>query len=841
MPTPVTTHPTAAVLAEFVLGKLADADDAEVGAHLAECQECQDRAAAAQPADTLVSLLAAAGTRGDTGHTVPPVPASEATPTDFAQTRAWDAGVRPEPGAAGADDAVPEGLAHHPRYRLVRLLGSGGMGVVWLAEHTVMGRPVALKVIRPEFLARAGAVERFRREVRAAAQLNHPNIATAYDADEAGGSHFLVMEYVSGEVLLDVVKRGPLPTAEACRAVRDAARGLAHAHAAGLIHRDVKPANLIRAADGTVKVLDFGLVGMEAGAGGLTGENMVMGTPDYIAPEQATDAHTADARSDVYALGCTLYHLLAGRVPFPGGTTLQKLDAHRDTARAPDPVAGISVKLARVLSRMAAKAPADRYPTAEAAADALDRFCVTLDEGPQTAAEVPAPPRSRRRLAVAAGVLFALCAAAGAAVVQHRIKTDTGELVIETTDDDVEVVVKQGGQVVEVYDPKSKQKLVLKSGAYEFEVNGKAAGLVLDIDRATLKRGDVVVARITRRQPVEPPAPVKPIPADRPPGAVERFEGHTGPVHSVALSRDGRTAVSGSGFPYGDYTARVWDVATGRERWCLRDAGMGWVMGVAIAPDGRRALSVCTEGVRLWNLDTGKLVWCEILGVNCHSVAFAPDGKRFVIATGAANGGGDVSARIGDVETGKVWRRLDGHTDKVVHAVFSPDGRRVLSGSADRTLRLWDAATGKSVRTLTGHTHVVTGVAFMPDGKTAVSCAEDRTVRQWNVESGAEIQRFVGHTDRIFGVAVTPDGRSLVSAASDRTARVWAVATGREVGRFNGHADWLWAVAVTPDGRSALTGGGGHTNSGGTWLAGSDFTLRLWPLPAQTPAPAEKP
>src|SRR5262249_6614354 len=213
-----------------------------------------------------------------------------------------------------ADNAVPPVLADHPKYRVVRRLGTGGMGSVWLAEHTVMHREVAVKVIRPDLLAKPGATDRFLREVRAAAKLHHPNIVTAFDAEPVGDSCLLVMEYVPGETLGDRVKSGPLPVVDACRSVQDAARGLAHAHAAGLVHRDVKPHNLIRAADGTTKVLDFGLAGvgtgeMIAGAGdGLSGAGMVCGTPDYIAPEQAADPHAADGRADIYGLGCTLYH-----------------------------------------------------------------------------------------------------------------------------------------------------------------------------------------------------------------------------------------------------------------------------------------------------------------------------------------------------------------------------------------------------------------------------------------------------------------------------------------------------------------------------------------------------
>jgi serine/threonine protein kinase len=235
--------------------------------------------------------------------------------------------------AGSPADGVPPELARHPRYRAIRLLGEGGMGAVYLAEHRRMKRVVALKVINPKFLSHPGALARFQQEVRAAAQLDHPNIVAAHDADQADGLHFLVMEYVEGQNLADyLAEKGPLPVAEACDAARQAALGLQHAHERGTVHRDVKPHNLMRAPSGRVKVLDFGLARLAAGPGDaaeddeaptaphLTGAGAVVGTADYIAPEQARDAHGADGRADVYGLGCTLYHLLAGRRSRKGPT-----------------------------------------------------------------------------------------------------------------------------------------------------------------------------------------------------------------------------------------------------------------------------------------------------------------------------------------------------------------------------------------------------------------------------------------------------------------------------------------------------------------------------------------
>jgi serine/threonine-protein kinase len=291
-------------------------------------------------------------------------------------------------------------------YVLLERLGEGGMGTVYKARHRKLGRIAALKVIRKEELVSRDAVKRFHREVRAAAQLDHPNIVRAYDADQDGGTHFFAMEYVEGTDLARLVKQdGPLPVAEACDYARQAALALQHAFERGIVHRDVKPHNLLLAgrgahppgSPGLVKVLDMGLarpVGPAGdGSAALTQEGAVMGTPDYIAPEQARDAKNTDVRSDLYSLGCTLYHLLTGRVPFPETSFTGKLLAHQldepPALRQLRPE--VHEAVAAVVERLMAKRPEDRYQTPAEAAAALAEAVSRLPQPPAPTAVRAAP------------------------------------------------------------------------------------------------------------------------------------------------------------------------------------------------------------------------------------------------------------------------------------------------------------------------------------------------------------------------------------------------------------------------------------------------------------------
>jgi serine/threonine protein kinase len=341
----------------FRLGRLPVTEGAEIDAHLHACGACRSLFDALHP-DRLHALLQ--------GTVATPAP-TESTPAGTPPTEAET--LPPDVSVPRPDAGIPAELADHPRYRVLELLGSGGMGRVYKAEHRLMERLVALKVINRTYMDNPAAVDRFRREVKTAARLSHPNIVAAFDAEQVQDCHFLVMEFVEGQSLDRFVQQhGRLPVAEACDYMRQAALGLQHAWERGMVHRDIKPQNLMRTPDGQIKVLDFGLARFLAeGKSGsaLTQFGMVMGTPDYIAPEQAHDSRAADTRSDIYSLGCTFYYLLAGRVPFPEGSMLQKLMAQVE--KTPTPIVqlrnDVSPAVIRIVDRMMAKDPARRYQT----------------------------------------------------------------------------------------------------------------------------------------------------------------------------------------------------------------------------------------------------------------------------------------------------------------------------------------------------------------------------------------------------------------------------------------------------------------------------------------------
>jgi serine/threonine-protein kinase len=285
-------------------------------------------------------------------------------------------------------------------YVLLERLGEGGMGQVFKGRHRKLNRVAALKVIRRDRLGNPEAIRRFYREVQAVSALSHPNIVRAYDADEVGGTHYLAMEYVDGLDLGKLVKKGgPLAVTQACEYIRQAALGLQHAFEMGLVHRDIKPSNLVVQGAGSkseapplVKILDMGLArvsGVLADSNAsLTQTHSMLGTPDFIAPEQARNARDADIRSDLYSLGCTFHFVLTGQVPFPTEAAMEKLLKHylEEPPRVEAMRSDVPPAVGQVVRRLMAKDPGQRYQVPAELADSLGSL---LAVGVTAAVSVP--------------------------------------------------------------------------------------------------------------------------------------------------------------------------------------------------------------------------------------------------------------------------------------------------------------------------------------------------------------------------------------------------------------------------------------------------------------------
>jgi eukaryotic-like serine/threonine-protein kinase len=701
--------------------------------------------------------------------------------------------------AAGAGDSIffpcpPDATAPLGRletYHILERIGSGSAGIVFKAYEEDLDRLVAIKVLRPELAITQAAREQFLSEARTAARVKQENIVTIHAVGLMPGSAlpYIVMEFIEGESLSALLSRETqLDPRRAAEIVRQAALGLAAAHEHRLVHRDVKPSNLlIEAKSGQVRIADFGLARLVHGDGEAEGQAssrsaIIVGTPAYMSPEQIRSPKTVDGRSDIYSLGAVLYELLTGVPVFLGAPYSILHQVLHENPRLPRARRdSVPRPLQAITMRCLAKAPSERYATASELAVDLDCWL----DGRKIQTRPISVYRKIRTWAgrnpdlatawsVAAVMLIVIVLGAAA----FRVRQERMTIELEDHAEEVKAARREAQHLLATQ--------ALERGValcHEGEVGGgmlwfaRSLSLAPSDDDALQWSARVQIATWRRQL-----------------NSLLTILSHSGSVHLVAFSRDGRSAFTASAG--GGLT--VWETAKGK-RTSPTPLQQEPFPVLAISPDGRRFL---TRGDR--NEDH---IWASTdnaqLGSREHESpvtagTFAASSR--VYWTGTEKG----IVQAWNVTSGESVHGTLIHERAVSVIAVSSDAATVFTGS-DNVGQLWEAATGKKLGSPMHHHAPVTAGAISPTGKTVLTASKDHRARLWD-RTGREVVPSLRHRDKVYAGAFSPDGSLVLTGSKDRTARLWRTATGTPYGSPMLHDGDVYTVAFGPDGKTLLTG-----------------------------------
>ncbi|MFO1041546.1 MAG: protein kinase [Planctomycetaceae bacterium] len=739
-------------------------------------------------------------------------------------------------------------------YELQSEVARGGMGVVFKARQTSLNRIVALKMILAGTFASDEEVKRFYLEAEAAAQLDHPGIVPIYEVGQYEGHHYFSMGFVDGTSLASRLMNGPLPPLEAAELVRQVAEAVQYAHSKGVIHRDLKPGNILIDQKGVPRVTDFGLAKRLESGSELTGTGQVLGTPSYMPPEQAAGQMSAvGPLSDVYSLGAILFCTLTGRPPFQSANPIDTL--LQVQRQEPVSLRSLNEKIPTDLETIALKcldkSPARRYASAQDLADELNRF---LGGHPIQARPVGRIERlwrwALRNQAVASLLLLVVVTLVSGTIISSfyaaRATAHAFDLAEETkranshakSEKENAIKAEMNARLANENAQREREQRIRADNNAELEKQQRdradkrereaRRGLYashMNLAQAAWENGQVgrVLQLLAMHGPGTASDEFRSVEwhywkrlchADRLTLDVPRG------MCNVAYSPDGKRIAS-AGIWDEKPAIKVWEVATGRELMSI-DAGHG-TRFVAFHPSKEQLASTgYGKKTVIWNLITGQPVR-ELKGEPFIGacLAYSTDGSKLIVGgSNIKSPGTSAVAKLWDSESGSTLRSFEGHSGEITSVAISPNEKWIATvGILDHQVKIWDATSGVELRTLRRSSpatlnHATGGVAFSPNGA-LIAAGMGKGVVLWDATNDLELRSIPLDGGFVTSVVFSPDGSEVAASTYDQTIEVCKVSNGESVRKFLGHTEIVTSVVFSPDGRNIAT-------------SSSDGTVKFW-------------